>query len=99
MTMRAMAGQLVIIGSRPQTVFGVEASFTVDPGRMLYDMLEIHGSRDVTLTEIQPTLELRRQRRVRAVVSPTFPLDGAEEAHALLRNNALVGRAALLLGR
>jgi propanol-preferring alcohol dehydrogenase len=93
----ARAGRLVIIGSRPQPVFGVDASFTVDPGRMLYDMLEIHGARYVTLAEIQATLELLRQRRIRAVVSRTFPLEGAEEAHELLRKNALVGRAALLL--
>src|SRR5262245_32117072 len=93
----ARAGRLVIIGSRPRPVFGVDPSFTVDPGRMLYDMLEIHGSRYVTLTEIQQTLELLRQRRLRAVVGRTFPLEGAEEAHALLRCNALVGRAALVL--
>lgn len=92
----ARGGRLVIIGSRPRAVFGVDASFTVDPGRMLYDMLEIHGSRYVTLAEIQQTLELLRQRRIRAIVSRTFPLDGAEEAHELLRKNALVGRAALV---
>ena len=92
----ARAGRLVIIGSRPRPVFGVDASFTVDPGRMLYDMLEIHASRYVTLTEIQQTLELLRQRRLRAIVSRTFPLEGAEEAHGLLRDNALVGRAALV---
>ena len=56
----ARAGRLVIIGSRPKAVFGVDATFTVDPGRMLYDMLEIHGSRYVTLTEIAQTLELLR---------------------------------------
>ena len=93
----ARAGRLVIIGSRPPAVFGVEASFTVDPGRMLQEMLEIHGSRYVTLAEIQQTLELLRQRRIRAIVGRTFPLEGAEEAHELLRKNALVGRAALLL--
>ena len=60
-------------------------------------MLEIHGSRYVTLTEIAQTLELLRQRRIRAIVSRTFPLEGAEEAHELLRQNALVGRAALIL--
>ncbi len=93
----ARGGRLVIIGSRPPAVFGVDAAFTVDPGRMLYDMLEIHGSRYVTLAEIQQTLGLLQQRRIRAVVSRTFPLEGAEEAHALLRQNALVGRAALVL--
>ena len=93
----ARAGRLVIIGSRPPSVFGVEATFRVDPGRMLYDMLEIHGSRYVTLTEIQQTLELLRLHRIRPVISRTFPLEGAEEAHELLRKNALIGRAALLV--
>jgi propanol-preferring alcohol dehydrogenase len=93
----ARAGRLVIIGSRPRAVFGVEASFTVDPGRMLSDMLEIHGSRYVTLTEIAQTLDLLRRHRLRAIVSRTFALEDAEAAHALLRANALVGRAALLL--
>ncbi|HEU5321933.1 MAG TPA: zinc-binding dehydrogenase, partial [Methylomirabilota bacterium] len=92
----ARAGRLVIVGSRPRAVFGVDASFTVDPARLLYDMLEIHGSRYVTLAEIQQTLELLRQRRLRAVVSRTFPLEGAEEAHELLRRNAVVGRLALV---
>jgi propanol-preferring alcohol dehydrogenase len=93
----ARAGRLVIIGSRPRAVFGVDATFAVDPGRMLYDMLEIHGSRFVTLTELAQTLELLRQRRIRAVVTRTFPLEGAEEAHALLRKNAIVGRAGLVI--
>jgi len=93
----ARAGRLVIIGSRPPAVFGVDGRFTVEPGRMLNDMLEIHGSRYVSLAEIQQTLELLRQRRIRAIVNRTFPLEGAEEAHELLRKNALIGRAALLL--
>jgi propanol-preferring alcohol dehydrogenase len=92
----ARAGRLVIIGSRPAAVFGVEPTFTVDAGAMLYRMLEIHGSRYVTLAELAQTLELVRQRRLRAVVTRTLPLEGAEEAHELLRRNALVGRAALL---
>jgi propanol-preferring alcohol dehydrogenase len=92
----ARGGRLVIIGSRPRAVFGVDAGFTVDPQRMLSEMLEIHGSRYVTLAELDQTLALLRQRRIRAVVSRTFPLEGAEEAHELLRRNALVGRAALL---
>ncbi|HYE93203.1 MAG TPA: alcohol dehydrogenase catalytic domain-containing protein [Terriglobales bacterium] len=93
----ARAGRLVIIGSRPKAVFGVDATFPLDPGRMLYDMLEIHGSRFVTLSELAQTLELLRQQKIRAVVTRTFDLDGAEEAHELLRRNALVGRAALRL--
>jgi alcohol dehydrogenase, propanol-preferring len=93
----ARAGRLVIIGSRPTAVFGADSSFMIDPRRVLGHMLEIHGSRYVTLTEIAQTLELLRQKRIRAIVSRTFPLEGAEEAHELLRKNALVGRAALVL--
>jgi D-arabinose 1-dehydrogenase-like Zn-dependent alcohol dehydrogenase len=63
---------------------------------MLSHMLEIHGSRYVSLAEIQQTLELLRQRRIRAIVTRTLPLEGAEDAHELLRKNAVVGRAALV---
>jgi propanol-preferring alcohol dehydrogenase len=93
----ARAGRLVIIGHRPREVFGVEATFRVDPALVLNRMLEIHGSRYVTLAEIGQTLELLRQRRIKAVVTRTFPLEAVEEAHELLRRNVLVGRAALVL--
>ena len=46
---------------------------------------------------IQQTLELLRQKRLRAIVSRTFRLDELETAHELLRENAIVGRAALVL--
>ncbi len=92
----ARAGRLVIIGSRPPAVFGTDPTFSVDPQAMLYRGLEIHGSRYVSLAELAQTLELLRQRRIRAIVTREFPLEGAEEAHQLLRQNALVGRAALI---
>jgi propanol-preferring alcohol dehydrogenase len=94
----ARAGRLVIIGNRPREVFGQDPTFSVDPQLMLNRMLEIHGSRYVNLGEIAATLELLRQRRIKAVVTRTFPLEGAEEAHELLRRNELVGRAALVPG-
>jgi propanol-preferring alcohol dehydrogenase len=93
----ARAGRLVVVGSRPREVFGVDATFRVDPQLVLGRALEIHGSRYVTLAEIGQTLELLRQRRLRAVVTRTFPLEGAAEAHALVRDNAVVGRAALVV--
>jgi propanol-preferring alcohol dehydrogenase len=92
----ARGGRLVIIGSRPPDVFKTDPSFLVDPQWMLYRALEIHGSRYVSLAEIAQTLDLLRQRRIRAIVTREFPLDGAEQAHRLLRDNTLVGRAALL---
>ena len=92
----APAGRLVIVGHRPPAVFQADPTFRVDPTLVLRKNLEIHGSRYVSLTEIGQTLELLRQRQLRAVVTRTFPLEEAEVAHRLIRENALVGRAALL---
>jgi propanol-preferring alcohol dehydrogenase len=95
---RALApgGRLVIVGNRPQAVFKKDPTFRVDPGVMLRKMLEIHGSRYVSLAELATTLELLRTKRLKAVVTRTFPLEEAETAHQLLRDNAVVGRAALV---
>ena len=93
----APAGRLVILGNRPKAVFGEDPTFRVDPGLMLRKMLEIHGSRYVSLAELAQTLELLRQKRLRAVVTRTFPLQEAETAHRLLRENRIPGRAALLV--
>jgi propanol-preferring alcohol dehydrogenase len=93
----APGGRLVILGNRPKAVFGEDPTFRVDPGLMLRKMLEIHGSRYVSLAELAQTLELLRQKRVRAVVTRTFPLEEAETAHRLLRENKIAGRAALLV--
>jgi len=92
----ASNGRLVIVGNRPRTVFGVDPTFRVDPGLVLRKMLEIHGSRYVSLAELAQTLELLRQKRIRAVVTRTFALEETEVAHQLLRGNAVVGRAALV---
>ncbi len=92
----APAGRLVIVGNRPQAVFGADPTFRVDPGLMLRKMLEIHGSRYVSLAELAQTLELLRQKRISAIVTRTFALEEAETAHQLVRDNAVVGRAALV---
>lgn len=93
----APAGRLVIVGNRPKAVFGEDPTFRVDPGLVLRKMLEIHGSRYVSLAELGQTLELLRQKRLRAVVTRTFPLEEAETAHRLLRDNRIAGRAALIV--
>ena len=92
----APAGRLVILGNRPQAVFGADPTFRVDPGLMLRKMLEIHGSRYVSMAELMQALELLRQKKIRALVTRTFPLEEAEATHQLLRENKIPGRAALL---
>lgn len=92
----APGGRLVIVGNRPPAVFGADPTFRVDPGLMLRKMLEIHGSRYVSLAELAQALELLKQKRIRAVVTRTFRLEEAEAAHQLLRTNSVVGRAAIV---
>ena len=93
----APAGRLIIVGNRPKAVFGTDPSFSVDPGMVLYRGLEIHGSRYVSMAELQQTLDVVRHGRVRAIVTRTFPLEGAGEALRLVEEGRVVGRAALLL--
>jgi propanol-preferring alcohol dehydrogenase len=94
----APAGRMVIIGSRPKSVFGAEAVFTVSPQQHMRQAQEIHGSRYVNNEEILRTLQLVKHRRIEVVVSRTFPLEEAEQVHELLRKNAIAGRAALSIG-
>ncbi len=91
-------GKLVIIGYRPPAVFKDLPDFTVNPLEVLSKMQEIHGSRYVNMAELQDTLKLVSEGRIKPIITKTFPLEGAEEAHHLLLKNELVGRAALVQG-
>ncbi len=93
----AVGGKLVIIGAQPQAVYGEDPSFLVDPLYFLHRGLELHSSRYVTAAEIAQTLELVRQKRIKPVVTRTFPLVQVEEAHELIRANATAGRIALVI--
>jgi D-arabinose 1-dehydrogenase-like Zn-dependent alcohol dehydrogenase len=59
--------------------------------------LEIHGSRYVSLAEIEQTLQLLQQRKISAVVSRTFRLEEAQQAHDLLKANGALGRVAIVM--
>jgi len=91
-------GKLVIIGFRPPHVFKDLPDFTVNPLEVLSKMQEIHGSRYSNLQELHDSLKLVSEGRIKPVITRTFPLEGAEEAHELLRKNELIGRAALVQG-
>lgn len=93
----APAGRMVIIGSRPKSVFGVEPTFTVNAQEYMKHAQEIHGSKYVNNEEILRTLQLVKQKRIKAVVGRIFRLDQVEEAHALLRRNQIAGRAAMVI--
>ena len=93
----APGGRMVVIGSRPKVVFGAEPVFTVNVQEQLRQAQEIHGSKYVNNEEILRTLELVKHKRIKAVVGRTFRLEQVEEAHELLRKNAIAGRAAMVI--
>jgi propanol-preferring alcohol dehydrogenase len=91
----AMGGRLVIVGAQPKPVYGADPGFTVNPIEFLHRGLELHSSRYVNAAEIAQTLELVRLKRIKPVVTQTFTLARAEEAHDLIRRNATTGRLAM----
>ncbi len=93
----APAGRMVIIGSKPKSVYGTDPSFVVNPQEFMRQAQEIHGSRYVNNSEIMRTLELVKHKRIKADVNRTFPLEEAEQVHELLRKNAIAGRAAMIV--
>jgi D-arabinose 1-dehydrogenase-like Zn-dependent alcohol dehydrogenase len=93
----APGGRMVIVGSRPKSVFGADPILTVNVQEQMKHAQEIHGSKYVNNEEIVRTLELLKHKRIKAVVGRTFRLDEIEEAHALLRRNAIAGRAVMVI--
>ena len=91
-----MGGRLVLVGSPPKDG-GERPRIDIDPSELQSRALEIHSSRYVSAAEIARVLDLLAQRRIRAVVTRTFALSEAEEAHALIRRNEHAGRVALVM--
>jgi len=93
----ATAGRLVILGFRPPEVFKVVPTFKVDPLIVLGKMIEIHGSRYVTMAELIEAVKIVKQGKIKPIVTQTFPLEEAEKVHQLVQENKIIARAALVI--
>jgi len=91
-----MGGRWVLVGSQAQDG-SVRPRIDLDPSALQSRAIEIHSSRYVNAAEIMRVLDLLADRRVRAVVTRTFALSEAEEAHEIIRRNAHTGRLALVM--
>ena len=91
-----MGGRLVLVGS-PLKDGAERPRIDLDPSELQSRALEIHSSRYVSADEIARVLELLAQKRIRAVVTRTFALAEAEEAHEIIRRNEHAGRLALVM--
>lgn len=86
-----LAGRLVLLGYQ----YGQQIS--LDPQKIVYDEIEVIGSRASTRGDLVDVISLVERGRVKPVISECFPLEQANEAFAKLRNSTRVGRMVLVL--
>lgn len=91
----AIGGRLVLVGAHPPAVYGEDPGFTIDPIRFLHRALEIHASRYVSLAEIERTLGLVRDGRLRPVVTEVGTLEQVPELHEAIARGRTLGRVAI----
>jgi D-arabinose 1-dehydrogenase-like Zn-dependent alcohol dehydrogenase len=86
-------GTVVALGFQP------DAMLAIDPFRLIADEVTVTGTRYATRAEIAETLELVDQQRVEPVVGATFALHELNDAFEAIRQNAVLGRIVIELGR
>ena len=75
-----------------------DTGLRVAPRRMVFDELQVLGSRYCSRAEVLAATRLVRDGRIVPVVSRTVPLAQVEELHAMLRKGTLLGRGAVTFG-
>jgi len=85
------AGRLVFVGYTPQV------PMSLLPRELVRSELEIVGSRANTKQELQETMDLVAQGRVKPIVDRLFPLADVEQAFDALRQGRALGRNVLMI--
>lgn len=85
------AGRLVFVGYTPQL------AMSVMPRELVRSELEVVGSRANTKQELQETMDLVAQGRVKPIVDRLFPLADVEQAFDALRQGRALGRNVLVI--
>ena len=62
------------------------------PHELVRGELEVFGSRATTKQELQDTMDLVAQGRIRPIIDKSFSLENVEEAFDALRNGESLGR-------
>jgi propanol-preferring alcohol dehydrogenase len=82
-------------GGRLLTLGGAGENFQLDARRLLFQELEVMGSRYATKREVIAALELVAAGTVQPLVSETVELDGLEALHQRIEQGLVTGRAAV----
>ena len=86
-----MTGRLLVLGYQ----YGQQ--FRLDPAKMVYDGMEVMGSRSSILQDLMDVISLVERGKVKPVIDECFLLEKANEAFAKLRKSAALGRTVLTL--
>lgn len=90
--MLSRRGRLVLLTTFP------DVTAEIEPRSVVFDELQVIGSRYATRAEVREAAELVREGRVRPIVGRRVGLDGVESVHAQLQAGTLLGRGALVHG-
>lgn len=74
-----------------------EATLAVPPGYIVYNELVLTGSRCITKQELVESIEVVRRGQIKPVITRTFSLEEVEDAHKLLAEGKIFGRAMLVM--
>ena len=81
-------GRLIVIGA-------LAKPFQVNPLHLLSNRLQIHGQGGCPSYELEELIQLVKERKVRPVISRSYPLEEANQALEDLRGGLILGRAIL----
>lgn len=74
-----------------------QATLTIPPGSLVSNEFIITGSRCVTKQELVESIEMVRQGRIKPVITRKFSLEDVEQAHKMLDEQKIFGRAVMLM--
>jgi acryloyl-coenzyme A reductase len=86
-----LGGRLVLLG------YQYGQLFSLDPAKIVYDEIEIIGSRASVRQDLMDVISLVERGKVKPVISERFPLGKANEAFVKLRKSPSLGRIILTL--
>jgi 2-desacetyl-2-hydroxyethyl bacteriochlorophyllide A dehydrogenase len=86
-----LGGRLVLLG------YQYGQLFSLDPAKIVYDEIEIIGSRASVRQDLVDVISLVERGKVKPIISDRFPLEAANEAFIKLRKSESLGRMILTL--
>ncbi len=86
-----LGGRLVLLG------YQYGQLFSLDPAKIVYDEIEVIGSRASIRQDLIDVISLVERGKVKPVISERFPLARTNEAFVRLRNSTSLGRIILTL--